>query len=204
MQRVALVGTIKQGKESDLWRAQDQLTSGNFGGGNLPGFETFIGSGFFVMVLDAPVQDFQNRFRDMFNSGPLQNFLHTVQSCVEGFPSGQYLTGDQERQQQGGNGGNGGFSSADLPMAALAAQFIPGQGLKTFGEMNNSGTGTGSRGGMAHSSAGGSSGQMPRGGSDYTSGGSMHGTSGNRSGETMQTPPITGPGQVGTGQSGRG
>ena len=214
MQRVALVGTIKDGKESDLWRAQDQLGSGSFNGGNMPGFETFIGSGFFVMVIDAPVQDFQNRFAQMFNSGPMQKYIQTVQDCVQGFPSGQFLTGDQQRQQQGGNastsggtsmagnGGNGsqsgGFSSADMPMAALAAKFSPGEGLKTFTEENNSGR---SGGQMGHGN--GQSGRMPQQGGQYQSG-AMHGsTGGRRDEEMMQTPPMTGPGQVGTGQSGR-
>lgn len=135
MQRVALVGTIKPGKEAEIWRAQDQFKGGTSDGKRLPGFETFIGSGYFVMVIDAPVQDFQNRFREQFNSGPLQKFMQTVMNCVEGMPSGSYRTGEQQRQHNGSNG----FSSADLPLAALAGQFTPEGGWQTFTEQNNSG-----------------------------------------------------------------
>jgi hypothetical protein len=150
MQRVALVGTIKPGKEADLWRMQEQLSSN--GSKAATGFETYIGSGYFILMIDAPVADFQNRFREMFNNGPLHNLMQSIESCVSGLPTGKYATGEEARQSDGAT-----FSSADMPMATLAARFVPGEGLQTFTEQNNRGSDT-----APQASAAGSAGRRAR------------------------------------------
>lgn len=126
MNRVAMVLKICEGSEAALREAQTNMPTDVLQGAGIQGVETFLGSGYYVLVLETGNEDFQATMRRFFDEPRVQGYLDKLRPHVEsGLPARNVVYAAADEKHQGGKALEGqnaphAVSSAALPLAASA------------------------------------------------------------------------------------
>lgn len=134
MDRIAYVAQVKHGKEPECREILKlHMPTGGLKRLGIGGLEAFIGSGYFIMVLDHDAPDTQAFLQRFFNDKGMRGFLDQFRPFVEGLPE------PEEAYTPGGATHTGGQSaappgaavpvtSAELPLADSAYRWTVGDG----------------------------------------------------------------------------
>ncbi|HLZ69892.1 MAG TPA: hypothetical protein VKV26_08290 [Dehalococcoidia bacterium] len=126
MNRIAWVMQIRDGSEGALREAQTSIPADVLQGAGIDGVESFLGSGYFLLVLESGKQDFQATMRRFFDEPAVQGFFDKLRPHVEsGLPARNVAYAAADDKHPGGNALESRSSphtvtSAALPLAASA------------------------------------------------------------------------------------
>jgi hypothetical protein len=143
---------IRDGKEAALREAQTSMPTDTLQGIGIEGLETFLGSGYYVLVLESNNQDFQATMRRFFDEPGVQGFLDKVRPHVEsGLPARNMAYAAADDKHEGGRALEDQTSprtvtSAALPLAASAYLWTASDGTQNTGLGGRGAV----RGGTAH------------------------------------------------------
>ncbi|GEM_PF-931304 len=139
MNRIAWVMKIREGDEAALREAQTNMPTDVLQGTGIYGMETFLGSGYYVLVLESGDQDFQATMRRFFDEPGVQGYLDKVRPHVEsGLPErnvayaaadDKHVSGRALESQTAPHT----VTSAALPLAASAYRWTAAGGTTNTG-----------------------------------------------------------------------
>ncbi len=139
MNRIALVTTLESGKEADVRQAQSRMPTDELQQNGIHGIETFIGSGYYVLVLETENDDFQATMKRFLETPSVQGFLDKLRPHVRGLPQrGQsFAAGDDKHHEVPSTGQQrtamATLTTADMPLAASSYRWSAGQGTTNTG-----------------------------------------------------------------------
>lgn len=134
MNRIALVTTLESGKEAAVREAQSSLPAADLQQSGIHGLETFIGSGYYVLVLETEHTDFQATMKRFLEMPSVEGFLDKLRPHVQGLPQrGQsFAAGDDKHATPGAaqqRTATAAVTTADLPLAASAYRWSAASGV---------------------------------------------------------------------------
>lgn len=138
MKRIALVTRLETGKEADVRQAQSSIPTDELQQSGIHGLETFIGSGYYVLVLEAENDDFQATMKRFLETPSVQGFLDKLRPHVQGLPQRgeSFAAGDDKHQAPSAGQQRSAMATvttADMPLAASAYHWSAGHGTTNTG-----------------------------------------------------------------------
>ncbi|MGH2618126.1 MAG: hypothetical protein ACRDJC_23100 [Thermomicrobiales bacterium] len=134
--RLLIVGRIKPGAETKLRETQAQFPHDAANEAGIDAIEAFIGSGQYAVQFEIGREDIQHVLATFFNDARVRTFRASLESIVEGLPSGDYQFGAADRTHSAGEGASEAaartiYNTGDLPFAASMYRWRVGEPPQT-------------------------------------------------------------------------
>lgn len=145
MKRIAYVMQMQGGHEGEAREAQTNMPTDELKGLGIQSVESFIGSGYYILVLECEETDFQATMERFFKTPSVQGFLDKLRPFVQGLPQRGEAYAAADAKHSGAQAtqsqmATSTVSSAQLPLAASAYHWSASGGTTNTGLGGNGGS----------------------------------------------------------------